>query len=271
MSGLALAANLLLPGSPVRHNLASLGDTFGFGCLVRHRDRQQEIDRNPKYASKLLMQRDRALALSCLEIGQVALGDADRDRELGLCLSAPVAQDANRIFAGGKPINDGLGQQDFRSGGDGTACLSHNSCRPGILAASQRGESLVFTFRQDSEFLAFCRSDELDLGHRGLSIVDLASMSDGSDDQRLALDVEDHAPVANAQPRSRTALEPLHVSLTGLGKSLQFGFDPSPNVGGKIEPLPRGRAGERDLHKLYIADRDTVRKHIAECDGAVRP
>jgi hypothetical protein len=35
--------------------------------------------------------------------------------------------------------------------------------------------------------------------------------------------------------------------------------------------LPRGRAGERDLHKLYIADRDTVRKHIAECDGAVRP
>ena len=81
MSGLPLPS-----GSPhILLSLLPLGKAPRFGRLVRYRNRQQEIDWNAERARELLMQRNRAFALSGFEVRQVALGDANESHQFGLC------------------------------------------------------------------------------------------------------------------------------------------------------------------------------------------
>ena len=92
-------------------------------------------------------------------------------------------------------------------------------------------------------------------------------MPDGNDHERAILDVKDNAPVADTQPRTIPALQPPHVSLSGLREHHELCFEPSSYIGGEVEPLTRGRSGPNNLHRKYIAQCDNyVKPNIALCD-----
>jgi hypothetical protein len=110
----------------------------------------------------------------------------------------------------------------------------------------------------------------LNLGHIALSFFDFASVSDGNDNDCVSLDVKDDAPIADAQPRTGSALQPLYVPLPRLRKRHEPGFEPPSHIGGEAEPLARGRCGPNDLHGLYIAYCDIyVNDNIAYSDMQV--
>ena len=264
MSALSLAS-----ASPhILYDSLVFSDTAGISLFVRYRDGQQEFYRHAKRSGKLLMQRDGAFSLAGFEIGQVTLCDANRRHEFGLSRALPFAQDADRIFASRQAIDDELGQHNLGTGSDCGARLAHNSGRTDILVGRQSGEPFVFALRQYGEFLAVGRFDELHLVQDSLSIVNFATVPNGSNDNCVALDVEDHPPITHPQPRPSTALEPLHVALSGLGKDSELAVDATPHIGGQSKPLARGRAGERDLHKWNIAHCDnSVKSDIALCDA----
>jgi hypothetical protein len=95
-------------------------------------------------------------------------------------------------------------------------------------------------------------------------------MPDGNNHKRVALGVENDAPVTDPQSRAIPALQPLHVSMSGLCKRLEPRLKASSHVGGKPEPLSRGRSGPNDYHNPYIAYSDIyVNGSIAYCDVGV--
>src|SRR5439155_22107417 len=119
---------------------------------------------------------------------------------------------------------------------------------------SQRSEPLVFALRKNRKFLPTRDLDELNLGHDGLSIVNLASMPDGGNDDGIALDVKDDAPVASTQPRTSASLETLHVTLSPPRERQQLGIQPPTHIDGQTEPLACGASGKGDLHGGNIAE-----------------
>jgi hypothetical protein len=97
-------------------------------------------------------------------------------------------------------------------------------------------------------------------------------MPDGNNHKRVALGVENDAPVTDPQSRAIPALQPLHVSMSGLCKRLQPRLKASSHVGGKPEPLSRGSSGPNDFHNPCIAYSDIyVNGSIAYCDVGVAP
>lgn len=267
MKALALPA-----GSPhFIDRLLTLAETFRRSFLIRYRNWQQELDWNAKRTSELLMQSNRALALSRFKIGQVALGDTDLDSELNLCFSAPRAQRLHGIFACNQPIDHGLGHDNFLASGYCRTRVAHDSGRASIFPARQGGEPLVFVLRQNSELLAAGRLDELHFGHDDSSIVDLTTMPDGGDNRRVILDIENHPPVADAEPRSRTSLKSFHIAASGRSENLQLSLDPLPHIRRQTKPLPGGRACEGDLHKVLIANCYILVKHITKHDTEATP
>lgn len=268
MSALPLASR----SSHVSHDLLTLRDAFGMSFHLRYRNRKEKMDRYAKRTREYLMHCHRTLAFSGFEIGQVALGDAGSGSQISLCHLAPFAQDTDRVFASGQSINDDFRQYNFCASRDRGARLAHNLSRTDILIGSQGCESFIFPLRQNSEFFAVRRFNKLHFGHDSLSIVNLTAIPDGGDNDRVIFDVKNDPPVANAQPRSTTAFKPLHIAVPGFGKNCQLGVDSPPHVCGKTEPLPRGRAGERDLHLGYIAKRYILVKYIiAQCNIARLP
>src|SRR5262249_38521163 len=204
--------------------------------------------------------------LSRFEFRQIALGDASGHRQLGLRHVAPFAQDADGILPGRQPVACSLGPHDLVRRRRRRTGPAYDSGRAFVLANARR-ESLVLTLWQDGQLLASHGLDELNFGHDGLSIVNLASMSDGSDDDGVALDVEHDAPIADAQPCPSTPLEPLYVALTGLREGRELDIGPSAHVGGKLEPLAGRRGAEGDLHAGNIAKCNiAVEPRIANCN-----
>lgn len=260
----------LTPSASPNHfpgHILSLGEACRFGHFVRHCNGQQKMNRHVERAGELLMQRDRPFAFSCFKVGKIALRDTNGDREFGLYPLAPLAQDTDGIFARRQSIDDGLGQHDFCTGCDRGTRIAYDPGRADILPGSQRGKPVEFAFWQNGEFLTARRLDELHFAHAGLSIINFTTMADGSDDDGIALDIENDAPVANAQPRPATTLEPFHVAVSGFGKNSKLGLDSPAHIGGKAKPLPRDRAGERDLHVACIAESYIFVKHnIAKCN-----
>lgn len=247
-------------------------DAFWMSFCLRYRNRKQKMNWYAKRTRKYLMHCYRAFTLSCFEIGQVALGNAGNGGQICLSHVPPFAQNPDRIFARRQTINYDFWQYNLSASRDRGARLTHNSSRTDILIGGKSGEPFVLALRQNGEFFAVSGLDKLHFGHNGLSIVNLATMPDGSYDDGVAFDIEDDAPVADPQPCSGTALEPLHVAVPGLGEDIQLGVDSPANIGGKPEPLPRGRAGKRDLHVAYIANSNIlVNDCIAECNIARHP
>ena len=142
MTALSLSATLYdgLSCLSVSNYLSTLGNSRRTSLLVRHRERQEEIDRHAERASNLLMQRNGTFALSCFEVRQVALGDTDAYYQLGLRLIAPLPQDADRIFAGRQPIDNGLGQHDLAAGRNRLARAPHDRAVPASCTGCQRNE-----------------------------------------------------------------------------------------------------------------------------------
>jgi hypothetical protein len=243
-------------------------DAAGISFRLRYRNRKQKLNRYAKRTRENLMHCHCAFALSGFEIGQITLSDAGSSCQIRLRHIAPYAQYTDRIFASRQPIDDGLGQHYFGTSLNRGAHLTHYPGRTGILIGNQGSESFIFPLRKDSKFFAVRRLDELHFSHEGLSIVNLSAMPDSRDDDGgVAFDIEDNAPVANAQPCPSTAFEPLHIAMSGLSKNRKLGFNSPAHVGGKPKPLPRDRAGERDLHFAYIAKSDILVKHIiAQCN-----
>jgi hypothetical protein len=186
----------------VSTDLSTLGNSRRISLLVRHRDRQEEIDRYAERASNLLMQGNGAFALSCFEVRQVALGDTNAYHQLGLRPLAPLTQDPDGIFAGRQSIDNRLGQHDLAAGCKRLARAPHDPGSARILTGCQRNKSLVIALRKNGKFLPARELNELNFGHDGLSIVNLAAMPDGGNDDGVALDVKDDAPVAGTQPRT---------------------------------------------------------------------
>lgn len=239
-------------------------DAFGMSSRLRYRNRKQKMYRYAKRTGENLMHCHRAFALSGFEIRQITLGDAGSGRQVRLGHLTPFPQDPNWIFASRQAIDDDLGQHNLIAGRDRGTGVVHDPGGADILVSRLSDKPLVFALWQDSEFFAVRRLDELHLGHDGLSVINLSSIPNGCDDNSAALDIEYDAPIADAQPRPGAALEPLHVALSGLGKYREFGLDPPAHIDGKPKPLPRGRAGERDLHLANIAYCDIgVKKNIA--------
>lgn len=242
-------------------------DAASVCLLARDRNRKQEFDRHSERAGNLLMQRDGTFAFSSFKVRQVALSNADLNNKLGLSLALPLTQDADGIFAARQTIDDDLGQHDLGTGGNCGARLAHNPGRTDILIGSQSDKPIIFPLRQNGEFLAVRGLDELHFGHNNLSIINFTAMPDGCDDDGVALGIEDNAPVTHTQPRSCTALEPLHIAVPSLGKDRKLGIDSPPHVGGKPKPLARSRAGKRDLHSGYIAySYIKIKAIIAQCN-----
>lgn len=248
------------------HNLLALGEALRIGFRVRYRNRQQKLHRHAERARELPMQRDWAFALSSFEIRKITLRYSNADRELRLSHLAPLAQDADWVVSLRQPVDNHLWENHLVTGRDGGACITHNSCRARVFARSELGEPLVFTLRQNGEFLTTGRFNELHLGHGDLSIVDFSAVPDSGNHNRIALDIKDDAPVANPQPRARATLQPLHITPPGLRKRLKLRVDAPPHIGRKPKPLPGSCAGERDLHPDDIANSDRARKRfIANC------
>jgi hypothetical protein len=230
-----------------------LGDFFRIRFLPRHGDRHQKIDRNAERTSKLLMKKDGSFALSRFKVRQIPLSYANGLRQHGLCKLSPFAQNADRIVARRKPINDGLRQQDLMASRHRRTRLTHQAGGADILIGRQGRKALVFRPGQNGEFLSASGFDELDLIHEGLSIVNLAAMSDSNDNNGISLDIKNDAPVSDAQPRAVLTLQPLHIPLPRLRESCELSLKPSSHVGRKPKPLSRGRRCPNDFHFRYIA------------------
>src|SRR5215207_9627308 len=86
-------------------DLSALGETSRISCLVRRRDRQQQLNRNRERPGDLLMQGNGAFALSCFEVRQITLSDADGYGQFGLGPVAPLTQNTDRVLAGRQPID----------------------------------------------------------------------------------------------------------------------------------------------------------------------
>ena len=251
----------------VSDNLSTLGNSRRISLPVRHHDLQQEIDRHAERVSNLLMQRNGSFALSCFEVRQVALGDTDAYHQLGLCHIAPLPHDADGIFAGRQPIDNGLGQHNLTAGCERLARAPHDPGSARILTGCQRNKSFVIGLRKNGKFLPTRELNELNLSHHGLSIVNLATMPDGGNDDGVALDVKDDAPVAGTQPRTSASLETLHVALSGPRERQQLCIQPPTLISRKVQPLPRGGGGKGDLHGQDITYCDIyVKCEIAICD-----
>jgi hypothetical protein len=246
-------------------DLSTLGKARGVGRFVRHRD-QQEINRHAEREGDLLMQRNGTFALSCLEVRQVPLGNTNAYDHLGLRHIPPLAQYSDGILAGRQPIDNGLGQHDLLPACKRRARTTHDPGHARILANSQCREPLVFTLGKNGEFLAARGLDELNLGHDGLSVVNLAAMPDGGDYDGIVLDVKDQTPVARTQPHAGTPLETLYFALASLGERQKLGIEPPSHVGGEAEPLTCGRTRKDDLNASSITYCDIlVKKDIAHC------
>jgi hypothetical protein len=74
-------------------------------------------------------------------------------------------------------------------------------------------------------------------------------VSDRDDDNRAALLVENHTPIADPKPQSFTPFKSFHVAFPARGKLRQTRIDASTDLGRKFDPLPsaRGRKDNR-LH-----------------------
>ena len=258
--------------SPFRffNHLPALGEACRIGLLVRHRDRQKKIDGHAERPTDFLMQCNRTFAPSRFEVGEIALGDSDSHSKFSLRQAAPFAKHTNRIFAG-QPIDNSLRHHDLAAGRDLVARIVHDAGRADILIGGQPGELLIFVLRKYSEFLAARSLDELNLCHDHLSIIDFSAMTYRDDDDRIALDIEDDALIADAQPGADTPFEPLYIALTSACEGQKLGVESPAHIGGEIEPLTRGSGSKDDLHTPDIADRYTnVKRNIAYCDSGER-
>ena|SRR5712671_1492076 len=255
-------------------SLFDRGTAFGKSCRIglvfRHRNRQQKIDWHTERFCKLLMQRHRPLSLSGLQVRQITLRDANRHDQFGLGQAAPFTQYTYRIFARRQSIDNSLGQQDLATGRKLCARLAYEAARTNVFVSRQSGQPLVFFLRQNSEFLAAHGFDELDLHNVPLSTVDFPAMPNRNDNNRVALTIEDYAPIPHAQPRIVPALEPLDVALPGLRKRLKLGVKSLAHIAGKFEPLARCFRRKSNLHQDNIAYYDIyVNENIALCDSQV--
>jgi len=245
-----------------------LGETYRIGLPVRDRNRQQKIDWYAKRPADPLMQRKRDFALSCFEIGEIALGDADRCDQFGLRHGTPLAQHTDRILSARQPIDNSLGQQDFTAGRDLPTRITYDAGGADIFIGKQLGQPLILALRKDRELLAARSLDELNLRHGHLSIVNLPAMTDSNNDDRVALGVEDDAPIADTQPETGAPFESPYVALTRLRESQELGVEPPANIGGETEPLTRGSGSKDDLHSSYIAKCDIeIKDDIANRNG----
>jgi hypothetical protein len=262
------------PRSPnhVLSHLRTLGDAGRIGFLLRYRDWQKQIDGHTKCPTDLLMQRYRTLALTGFEIREIALGDTDADRKLVLRHGTPFAQYPDGVLVSRQPIYNSLWHQDLATGRDIFLCVAHDASCTDVLIGKEPDEPLVFTLGKDGEFLAARGLDELNLGHDTLSIIDLASMTENDDNNRIGLGIENDTLIAHPQPGARTPFQSLDVALTGPCEGLELGVESPAHIGGEIEPLPCRSGGEHDLHGADIAYGDiNVNRVIAYCDKMGRP
>ena len=253
--------------SHLLNDLRPLGEPRGISLLVRYGDRQQKINRHAKRSSNFLMEGNRALALSCFEIGEIALGDADCDRKFVLRHDAPFAQHPNGVLVSRQPIHNSLWHHDLATCRDLFTRVAHDASCTDILIGKELDEPFVFALGKDGEFLAARGLDELDLGHDTLSVIDLSSMTDGDNDKRVTFGIEYDPPVAHTQPGAGTPLKPFDVTLASLCEARKLGVQTPAHISGEIEPLSCRSGGEHDLHGIHIADRDIgVNRCIAYCN-----
>jgi len=64
-----------------------------------------------------------------------------------------------------------------------------------------------------------------------LLVVDLSSVPNGYDNDRILIFVEDHTPVANPQANTIATLEAFYVAMSGRGELCQTPINPTTNVG----------------------------------------
>jgi len=244
----------------------ALGDAAYISLPLRCR--QQEINRNAERLSDLLMQHHWAFALSSFEVGQIALSNVDCGSKLGLRHGAPFAQRTNRALVSRQQIDNSLWDHDLATRRDVVARIVHEASGADILVGDELGEPLVFASWKDGELLAARGLDKLNLGHDSLSVVDLASMTNRNNDDRIGFGVEYDPPITYAQPGARTPLESFDVTLPGSCICLELGVEPMAHISGEIEPLTRRSGCQHDLHGADIADRDILVKNcIAYCDS----
>lgn len=172
----------------------------------------------------------------------------------------PLAEDTDRVVVRGQSIHDGFRQHDLVSRRNRGARLAYDAGGSCIFALGQRQQPLILGLRQNREFLTAGGLDELNLCHDHPSIINLTTISDSGDDDRIAFGVEDDAPVADAQSGSGAPLETLHIALPGLCEGQELGIEAPTHVRGELESLTRGRGRKGDLHGENIAYRDIAVK-----------
>src|SRR5882757_5918267 len=169
------------------------------------------------------MQLQRAFALSCFQVRQIALHDAYSSNEVNLFPSAKLPQHPDRILAIRKTIDDLLGQQRHASGNFLLGACDQ-SRRSGILhcLVGKFLQMLVFSSRQDREFPVWrCFKSD---GHDNLSIVNFAPMSNSGDDDRAAFLVEAyHDGMEPGKVRAMTLAKFVFVVLVGLMAAVPAG------------------------------------------------
>ena len=235
--------------------------------FFRPDDRQQKIDRHTEGARELLMKNDRPLALFRFEVRQIPLRNADTMRQFCLRHIAPFAQHADRILACRQTINNRLWQQNFAASRHSRSRLTNQAGGANVLVRRQSRKALILGLGQNGEFLAAGGLDELDLIHEDLSVINLSAVSNGNDDQRVSFDIENNAPVADAQSCAIPTLQPLYVALPCLRERRELCLKPSSHVDGETKPLSRGRRCPDDVHHQDIANRNIiVNQNIAYCD-----
>jgi hypothetical protein len=243
----------------------------GLRRLVRHRKRQQQIDRHAERLRSFLMQRYRPLAFSGFEIGEIALCYAYRRNQFDLRHAPPFAQDTNRILARREPVDHPLGQYDFAAGCDGFSRPSHEPRRADVLVGGKGGESLVLALRKHCEFLAARSLDELNLRHLSLSLVNLSPVSYGRDNNSIAFFVKDDAPISDAQTRAGTPLQTLDSASPRSGEIQELRIQTPAHIGRETDPLARCCGRKCNLHEFDIAKSNIfVNQNIAVSDSRCR-
>jgi hypothetical protein len=153
-----------------------------------------------------------SLSSSAFQVGNVTLSNLSLVRDVELRFTAPLAERTQSILAAGDSIND-----LFRNEGYASANLFSR-------ARNQTGSAEIFVgflCLGDKYFVLLARKDS-DLTLIGpfkpnvhdtyLSVVNLSAVADGNDGDRSGVLDEDDAPIANAKPATRNALEPSNIA-----------------------------------------------------------
>src|SRR5580704_15071576 len=143
---------------------------------------------------------------SAFQVRNIALSDASLVRDVELRFTAPLANHAQCIFAGGNSVNNFF-RNEWHARRNLSPRARDQTRSSDIFVGLTRlgGKCFVVLARKDSD-LAFVGHFESDVHDAFLSVINLLAIADRNDSDRSGVFDEDNAPIPNSKPTPASAL-----------------------------------------------------------------